>query len=618
VGPASPVRSVMVSAAGGRGWGRSLFAQQRGSGRRVLVSRLITPLALFMVGATLLCALALTILVRQADDRYGQDRRRALQAAMADIRSGTHEADPALIRGLEQAWGLKDLRFETEPDLRERDSQPVLDQAGRIIGWFTWTADRRLSQAINGLGPLLLMLGVSLIVFCALALWLVRRSTRDLAISEQRAWKLAYEDLVTGLPNRRRILQLVDEAIAARQGQQVVMFAFVALEGFRDVSDALGQQTGDRLLSEVAIRLRAAFPLHAAVGRVDGDEFAIVMLSDDAASATSRAEDAVASITRPFWVDQAVHVGATIGLAFAPRDGATRDALMAHADLALRSAKRRGGVVGFEAAIGAEFNDRRFIERELRRALVEQTLDVHYQPIVTADGLRTVGVEALLRWNHPMRGNIPPATFVPIAEQAGIMEELGEFVLRRALADAARWPDLFIAVNLSPIQVRGSGLVDTVASVLAETGTAASRVVLEVTETVLAENPNEVKKQLDRLRALGVRIALDDFGTGYSSMSYLQRFPFDKLKIDRSFVEPLGRSSESGVMIQAMVTLGRALGLSVLAEGVETEEQRVLLRLAGCDELQGFLFAKPAPREAIDRLLASGGTLATRNFARGG
>jgi EAL domain-containing protein (putative c-di-GMP-specific phosphodiesterase class I) len=177
---------------------------------------------------------------------------------------------------------------------------------------------------------------------------------------------------------------------------------------------------------------------------------------------------------------------------------------------------------------------------------------------------------------------------------------------------------LYVAVNLSPVQVRDARLSNLVASVAAETGTPASRVVLEITETVLAENPDEVKQQLERLRALGVRIALDDFGTGYSSMSYLQRFPFDKLKIDRSFVEPLGRSAESGVMIQAMVTLGRALGLSVLAEGVETEEQRVLLRLAGCDELQGFLFAKPAPREAIDRVLAGGVTLGTRRTQRGG
>jgi diguanylate cyclase (GGDEF)-like protein len=582
------------------------------------MSRLITPLALFLVAATLFCAIAVSVVIRQADERHDLNRRRALQSASAELSVGPLDVDPSLLGRLEQTWGLKGLRFETEPDISSRDSQPVLDQAGRILGWFTWEPDQRLTLVFNGLSPLLLTLGVGIVLFFGLAIWLIRRSTRDLALSEQRAWKLAHQDLVTGLPNRRRILQLVDDALAARKGTQVVMFAFLALEGFRDISDALGQQAGDRVLVEVASRLRAAFPLDATVGRLDGDEFAIVMLAADAADATSRAEDAVAAITRPFWIEQSVHVGATIGLAFAPRDGVTRDAVMGHADLALRSAKRRGGVVGFEAAIGAEFNDRRFIERELRRALSEQTLDVHYQPIVTADGLRTVGVEALLRWNHPMRGNIPPTTFVAIAEQSGMMNELGEFVLRRALADATRWPDLFIAVNLSPVQVRDQGLADLVASVLSETGTAAARLVLEITETVLAENPNEVKRQLERLRALGVRIALDDFGTGYSSMSYLQRFPFDKLKIDRSFVEPLGRSSESGVMIQAMVTLGRALGLSVLAEGVETEEQRVLLRLAGCDELQGFLFAKPAPREAIDRVLAGGATLGLRKVQRGG
>ena len=607
----------MDSAAGGKSWWRSLVPRQRGHGRRKAISRLLTPMAVLLIGATIFCAAAVSVVMRQADERHDVDRRRALQGIVAERGAGASDLDPGLVRNLEQTWGLRALRFETEPEIGSRDSQPVMDDAGRILGWFTWDPDQRLSRAFNNLSPFFLIVGVSLILFLGLAIWLVRRSTRDLAISEQRAWKLAHEDLVTGLPNRRRILQLVDDLLAVRRGDQVVMFAFLALDGFRDVSDALGQQSGDRLLIEVASRLRSAFPLDATVGRLDGDEFAVVMLANDPATATARAEEAVAAITRPFWIEQTVHVGATIGLAFAPRDGVTRDALMGHADLALRSAKRRGGVVGFEAAIGAEFNDRRFIERELRRALSDQTLDVHYQPIVSADGLRTVGVEALLRWNHPMRGNIPPASFVPIAEQSGIMNELGQFVLRRALADATRWPDLYISINLSPVQVRNSGLAQLVAKVLSETGTAASRVVLEITETVLAENPSEVKLQLEALRALGVRIALDDFGTGYSSMSYLQRFPFDKLKIDRSFVEPLGRSSESGVMIQAMVTLGRALGLSVLAEGVETEEQRVLLRLAGCDELQGFLFAKPAPREAIDRVLAGGATLGLRSAQRG-
>jgi EAL domain-containing protein (putative c-di-GMP-specific phosphodiesterase class I) len=250
-----------------------------------------------------------------------------------------------------------------------------------------------------------------------------------------------------------------------------------------------------------------------------------------------------------------------------------------------------------------EFEDRRFLERELKRAIGDGALDVHYQPIVTADGVRIVGAEALLRWTNPVRGVIAPAAFVPAAEQAGLMGELGAFVLRRALADARRWPELTIAVNLSPVQVRDPALVDLVAEVLAETRVAPARVVLEVTEGVLMDDPDEAKIRLDALRALGVRLALDDFGTGYSSLTYLQRFPFDKLKIDRGFVAPLGRAADSRAMVQAIVALGRALGLSLLAEGVETEEQRVLLRLAGCEEMQGFLFAQPAPREALDELI---------------
>jgi EAL domain-containing protein (putative c-di-GMP-specific phosphodiesterase class I) len=257
----------------------------------------------------------------------------------------------------------------------------------------------------------------------------------------------------------------------------------------------------------------------------------------------------------------------------------------------------------FEPTMEADLQERRFIERELRRALEEKALDLHYQPIVSAEGSRTVGVEALLRWNHPTRGNIPPMDFVPIAERTGIMPKLGEFVLRRALKDAMRWPELYVAINLSPVQVRSRALVPLVSSLLRETGVEPSRVVLEITEGVLMDDPEAMKTRLEELRGLGVRIALDDFGSGFSSLSYLQRFPFDKLKIDRGFVAPLGRFENSAVIIQAIVALGRALGLSVLVEGVETEEQRVLLRLAGCDEMQGYLFARPAPRDSIDRLL---------------
>jgi EAL domain-containing protein (putative c-di-GMP-specific phosphodiesterase class I) len=216
-----------------------------------------------------------------------------------------------------------------------------------------------------------------------------------------------------------------------------------------------------------------------------------------------------------------------------------------------------------------------------------------------------VGVEALLRWNHATRGTIAPATFIPVAEQMGLMDTIGAFVLRRALHEAKRWPDdLYVAVNLSPLQVRDRTIVDLVRSALAESAIPPSRVVLEITEGVLIDNPDEMVKRIKDLHDLGVRVALDDFGSGYSNLGYLQRFPLDKLKIDKSFVAALGRSSNGGVIIQAIVALGRALGLTVLVEGVETEHQRVLLRLAGCDEMQGFLFAKPAPAKAIDKLLA--------------
>ena len=249
-------------------------------------------------------------------------------------------------------------------------------------------------------------------------------------------------------------------------------------------------------------------------------------------------------------------------------------------------------------------DEQKFIRNELPRALAAQTLDVHYQPIVAASGGRITGVEALLRWNHRESGSISPAKFIPVAEQIGLMDELGHFVFRRALDDARNWPGLYISVNLSPLQVRNRAIVEVVRQALAESGVAPSRLVLEITEGVLIDNPEEMLRRMQELRALGVRIALDDFGSGYSSLGYLQRFPFDKLKIDRSFVIPLGQSPNAAVIIQAIVALGRALNVSTVVEGVETEEQRVLLRLAGCDEMQGFLFARPAAVETIARLIA--------------
>jgi EAL domain-containing protein (putative c-di-GMP-specific phosphodiesterase class I) len=313
-----------------------------------------------------------------------------------------------------------------------------------------------------------------------------------------------------------------------------------------------------------------------------------------------------AALATPIFMDQQWQISVGIGLAQSPQDGATGDELQRHAALALRSAKRsgRGSVHRFVPKIHEEHAERRFFLRELETAIAQNAFNVQYQPVVAAEGGAVVGVEALLRWTHPTRGPIAPSLFIPLAEESGLMIRLGEIVMRRALADAMRWPNLFVSVNLSPVQMRSRGLVDFMRTLIAETGVAAGRIVLEITEGILIHDPEETLVKLEALRALGMSTALDDFGTGYSSLSYLQKFPFDRVKIDRAFVASLGTTGNAGAIIQSIVTLGHALGMKVLAEGVETNEQRVLLRLAGCDEMQGFLFAKACPAESIDKILA--------------
>jgi EAL domain-containing protein (putative c-di-GMP-specific phosphodiesterase class I) len=347
--------------------------------------------------------------------------------------------------------------------------------------------------------------------------------------------------------------------------------------------------------------------------RFEEDEFAVIVESDNPRVATDLADKLTAALAEPIYMDQMWQISACIGLAQAPEDGTTGDELNRRAVLALRAAKRagRGSVRRFVPQIHQEHAERRFLLRELETAIEQKAFDVHYQPVVAAEGGGMIGVEALLRWAHPTRGAIGPSMFIPLAEECGLMNKLGELVLRRALADGARWPDLFVSVNLSPVQMRSPALVGLVGAILRETGMAASRLVLEVTEGILIDNPEETQVKLEALRALGATTALDDFGTGYSSLNYLQKFPFDRLKIDRSFVASLGTTGNAGAIIQSIVTLGHALGMKVLAEGVETNEQRVLLRLAGCDEMQGFLFAKACPAEAIDKILARTSARAT-------
>jgi diguanylate cyclase (GGDEF)-like protein len=451
------------------------------------------------------------------------------------------------------------------------------------------------------------------LVFCAsLALRASRRVGASLARSIESIRKLTTLDILTGLPNRRIVLERLEAMMATRRSR-VVAFALIDIDSFHDVNDTLGRAGGDTMVVKIAERLKSALPPGALFGRFEDDEFAVIVESDNPRAAADVAAKLTAALAAPIYMDQMWQVGASIGLAQAPEDGTTGDELNRRATLALRAAKLagRGSVRRFVPKIHEEHAERRFFLRELEIAINQKAFDVHYQPVVAADGGGMVGVEALLRWTHPTRGAIAPSMFIPLAEQSGLMNKLGELVLRRALTDGARWPDLFVSVNLSPVQMRSPGLVDLVGAILREAGMAASRLVLEVTEGILIDNPEETQVKLEALRALGATTALDDFGTGYSSLNYLQKFPFDRLKIDRTFVASLGTTGNTGAIIQSIVTLGHALGMKVLAEGVETNEQRVLLRLAGCDEMQGFLFAKACPAEAIDKILARPAARAT-------
>jgi diguanylate cyclase (GGDEF)-like protein len=572
-------------------------------------SRLVVVLAVLAVGLTLVCGAVGYGLAQQSDERLWAEQRASLRNAIDEFRTwfGKSDAvDPRFVRVVEQSVGLKDLKFEADPPPSEREMQPVLDTQGRIAGFLTWEKTYPMTDAMQRLTPLAAAIAVALLMFAGFSLRQLSRARGELVAREEQARRAADTDKLTDLPNHAKMLEMLDLALAEREDGQVTSFAVIELESMADITASLGVLGSDELTVAVANAFKEALPAEAVCGRVGSDEFAVLLTAAAEVDTGALLRGALESIARPQWIERVVRISARAGFAQAPRHATTRGELTRRAELALRVAARKGAgsVVAFEAAQDRVSAEQKFIARELPRALAANQLELHYQPIVAAQGARMVGVEALMRWTHATHGPIPPATFIPVAEQTGMMDTLGAFVLRRALSEAKRWPELYVAVNLSPVQVRDASIVELVRSALGESGVPPERLMLEITEGVLIDNPDEMVKRIEDLHKLGVRVALDDFGSGYSNLGYLQRFPLDKLKIDKSFVWALGQSSNGGVVIQAIVALGRALGLSVLVEGVETEQQRVLLRLAGCDEMQGFLFARPAPAKAIDRLLA--------------
>ena len=433
--------------------------------------------------------------------------------------------------------------------------------------------------------------------------------------AEERLAHMAHHDALTGLPNRVLFREHTRRALArARRGGGLAVMC-LDLDRFKPVNDTLGHPVGDALLRAVADRLRACAREADLVARLGGDEFAVVQeaASSQPADATGLARRLVEALAAPFEVEgHQVVVGASVGVALvvdAPDDA---DSLLKCADLALYRAKAdgRGTWRFFEAGMDARMQARRALEMDLRRALADGQLEVFYQPLVEAGRGGVSGFEALLRWRHPARGMVPPAAFIPLAEEIGLIGPIGIWALRQACAAVASWPgDLKVAVNLSAAQFRDRALADEVARALADTGLHPARLELEVTESLLLADDEGVLAMLHELRALGVRIAMDDFGTGYSSLSYLRRFPFDKIKIDQSFVRGLGEREDCAAIVRAVVGLGRALGMAVNAEGVETAEQFAALRAEGCGEVQGYLFSKPLPAAEIPALLRRRGAL---------
>ncbi len=524
--------------------------------RRFSASRLIVVLALLAMGATALSVGVGYEVARRNDEHLAVDQRASLRNAVSEFRALFGQSgplDPRFVRMVEQSTGLKDLKFETEPEANKRELQPVIDAQGRIAGFFTWDKTHPATDAMERLMPIIVGINALLICFAGFSLWQLRRARRELIASEEQAELAADADKLTGLPNHAKTLELLDLILAERADNEVTTFALIEIDGMSDINADLGVLGGDELIVSVAKRLKDALPPQGRCGRIGSNEFAVTFTGENAGDAEPVMRAILESLQRPHWVDSAVRISAHAGYAQTPQHATTRGELTRRAELALRTAAKKGHgtLVGFDPGIDTVSADQKFIQRELPRALSAGDLELHYQPIVAAQGGRIVGVEALLRWTHATRGPIGPAVFIPVAEQMGLMDSLGAFVLRRALKEAKRWPELYVAVNLSPLQVRDRAIVDLVRSALADSGVPPSQLMLEITEGVLIDNPEEMVKRIEDLHALGVRIALDDFGSGYSNLGYLQRFPLDKLKIDRCFVTALGSSANGGVIIQA-------------------------------------------------------------------
>ena len=541
----------------------------------------------------------------------GSDSDLASGNASAPIVASVKYIDDDMLREIGNRLQLPSLHAigDAAPAL-DKVAATIADAKGRTIARFAWQPVRPSGQIVGYVLPFIALAIAGFAVLVGLMVRHMRRTEHAIAAGETQLRHLALHDPVCGLPNRiyfgERLETVIDEV---RHGGPLAAVFYIDLDHFKDVNDTLGHHIGDELILKVTQRLSRVMRGDDLVARLGGDEFAIITsCASDSYTLQATAGRIIAAICAPYAIKgHNIVIGASIGIAVIDRRAGDAGDILRYADMALYRAKNEGRnrACIYDAAMDADLSQRKLLEGDLLEAIKNEGLKAAYQPIVNASGETMIAVEALARWTHPRAGIISPADFIPVAEHSGLIIQLGEWMLRRACLDGRNWPGLTMAVNVSPLQFRRSDFVDVVKRILKETDFDANRLELELTESTLLGNLETAEQSMLRLKAIGVRFALDDFGTGYSSLLYLRRFPFDKLKIDSSFVRSIETAPDAAAIVHAIVSLGRGLGMKVTAEGVENAEQHLFLRAAGVHSMQGYRFGRPGPAANIDARLAS-------------
>jgi diguanylate cyclase (GGDEF)-like protein len=513
--------------------------------------------------------------------------------------------DDAFISEIGRSLLLNDLKLVSKPDpANSIVSEPFVADDDMPIGYLTWTTRRPGQVLLTIILPLVVLAILATGQFAATMFRRLKRASDTLTYE-------AKHDALSGLPNRVEMVDKIESFLhrnIVKGDSARAVAAYIDIDRFKDVNDTLGHQAGDQLIKLVGQRLQARIRRDDFLSRFGGDEFAILSIPVGLEGYWAIAKRIAQAFESPFSINgQKIRVTASIGLAVAPDNGVTADELMRHADVALYEAKSQGRdcAVLFSPEMAKRVEHRRSIEVDLRAALEDDQFRLNYQPIISCETGAIVGVEALLRWRHPIRGETSPMEFIPIAENAGLLPALGEWVFDQAMKDSKRWPGLEISLNLSPVQFRHVDLAEALRRLATKHDVNPDRFVLEITEGVLLEASEHTNSILESLRAMGFKTALDDFGTRYSSLAYLCNFKFDKIKIDRSFVSRISKDGNSRSIVQSVVRLGRVLGMDIVAEGVENELEATTMIDFGCTEMQGFHFSKPVSAEEISGLLCT-------------